>query len=532
MAKVRNILFVMCDQMRADHMSCAGHPHLQTPTLDALARRGVLFPNAFVQSAVCGPSRMSYYTGRYMFSHGATWNRVPLSVRERTIGDFLRPTGITAALAGKTHMLPDNDGLERFGIEGGSALAALLSRGGFVEVDRYDGHHPPGNESGYPAYLRAHGYVSDEPWTDFVIAADGPGGATASGWEMRNARLPARIAEPHSETAYMTDQAIRFIEGQGEKPWCLHLSYVKPHWPYMAPAPYHAMYGPQQCLPLNRTDAELQNQHPVLAAYRRHDEALAFQRDDCPPTVRPTYMGLIRQLDDHLGRLMQVLQRLGRLDDTLIFFTSDHGDFLGDHWLGEKEMFFEEAIRVPFIVVDPDAAADATRGTIDRRFVECVDVVPSILEALALPPERHLVEGHSLLGLTRGTAASWRDEAISELDYSFRHARQILQRHPRDCRAFMVRTERWKYVDWLDFPPMLFDLTNDPAEQHDLGRDPGFASVRAEMRERIYRWMQRRKTRVTVADDFVAQRTSIHRRVGIHFGIWEDPSIGARGHGH
>src|SRR4029079_16617879 len=104
----------------------------------------------------------------------------------------------------------------------------------------------------------------------------GPGGATASGWEMRNARLPARVAEPHSETAYMTDQAIRFIEGQGEKPWCLHLSYVKPHWPYMAPAPYHAMYGPQQCLPLNRTDAELQNQHPVLAAYRRHDEALAF----------------------------------------------------------------------------------------------------------------------------------------------------------------------------------------------------------------------------------------------------------------
>ena len=102
MGKVRNILFIMCDQMRADHMSCAGHPHLQTPTLDALARRGVLFPNAFVQSAVCGPSRMSYYTGRYMFSHGATWNRVPLSVRERTIGDFLRPSGITTALAGKT----------------------------------------------------------------------------------------------------------------------------------------------------------------------------------------------------------------------------------------------------------------------------------------------------------------------------------------------------------------------------------------------------------------------------------------------
>jgi len=231
-------------------------------------------------------------------------------------------------------------------------------------------------------------------------------------------------------------------------------------------------------------------------------------------------MGLIRQVDDHLARLLATLERLGRLDDTLIFFTSDHGDFLGDHWLGEKEMFFEEAIRVPFIVVDPEAAADATRGKVDDRFVECVDVVPTILEALALPPERHLVEGRSLLALTRGTATHWRDQAISELDYSFRHARQVLNRHPRDCRAFMVRTEQWKYVDWLDYPPMLFNLRDDPSEQHDIGRDPGYASVRAEMRQRIQGWMERRKTRVTVADAYVEQRTNVHRKVGIHFGIW------------
>ena len=520
MGKIRNVLFIMCDQMRADHMSCAGHPHLKTPTLDWLANRGVLFPNAFVQSAVCGPSRMSYYTGRYMFSHGATWNRVPLSVREKTIGDHLRPAGLTAALAGKTHMLPDADALERFGIEGGSALGTLLRTGGFVELDRYDGHHPPGAESGYPAYLRAHGYDSKDPWSDFVIAAEGPDGAILSGWEMRNVRLPARVAEAHSETAYMTDQAIRFVEDQGEQPWFLHLSYVKPHWPYMAPAPYHSMYGPQDCLPLNRTPEELRDAHPVLAAYRQHDEALSFSREDCPPTVRPAYMGLIRQLDDHLGRLMTVLERRGRLDDTLIFFTSDHGDFLGDHWLGEKEMFFEEAIRVPFIVCDPDPAADTTRGTIDRRFAEGVDVLPTILDSLGLPPDRHLIEGHSLLPLTRASAPDWRDQAVSELDYSFRHARQVLDRHPRDCRAFMVRTDRWKYVDWLDYPPMLFDLVADPREQHDLGRDAGYATVRQEMRERLYLWLRERKTRVTVADDYVAQRTNIHRRVGIHFGIW------------
>ncbi|TMJ27069.1 MAG: alkaline phosphatase family protein [Alphaproteobacteria bacterium] len=521
MGKVKNVLFIMCDQLRADHLGCAGHPHLKTPAIDSLARRGVLFPRAYVQSGVCGPSRMSYYTGRYMFSHGATWNRVPLSFREKTIGDFLRPAGLRVALAGKTHVLPDTDGLERVGIEGGAALAALMRAGGFEELDRYDGHSPPGTESGYADYLRKHGYASNDPWSDYVISAKGPNGETVSGWHMRNARLPARVAEEHSETAYMTREAMRFIEGMGEKPWCLHLSYVKPHWPYMAPAPYNDMYGPNDCLALNRDEGELQNQHPVLAAYRQHEESVSFQRAEAAATVRPTYMGLIRQIDDWLGRLFAQMEKAGRLDDTLIVFTADHGDFLGDHWLGEKEMFYEEAQRVPFIVYDPDPAADATRGTVDDRLVEAIDVVPTLLEALNLPPQEHLVEGRSLLGLLRGTQReAWRDAVFSELDYSFREARKILGRRPRDCRAMMVRTDRWKYVWWQDFRPMLFDLENDPRELRDLGADQAYAPVFAEMEGRLAAWLKARKTRVTVDDAYVEARTATHKKHGIFFGVW------------
>jgi arylsulfatase A-like enzyme len=534
--KVRNVLFIMCDQLRWDHLSCAGHPHLKTPTIDALAARGVRFANAYVQSGVCGPSRMSFYTGRYMSSHGATWNRAPLSLREKTIGDYLRPAGLRVALAGKTHVMPDLDALARYGIEGGSALAALLRSGGWEELDRYDGHSPPGGESGYPAFLRAHGYQSNDPWSDYVISADGPDGEVVSGWNMRNARLPARVKEAHSETAYMTDCALRFIESQGEQPWFLHLSLVKPHWPYMAPAPYHAMYGPEHCLPLNRDAAELEDQHPVLAAYRRHEEAVSFSRPDAAPTVRPTYMGLIRQIDDHLARVMAALKKAGRLDDTLIVFTADHGDFLGDHWLGEKEIFYEEAIKVPFIVVDPDSAADATRGTVEQRLVEAVDVLPTCLDALGLPPQRHLIEGRSLLPLTRGTpipadgsstpelssddSSGWREAAFSELDYSFREARTLLNRHPRDCRAWMVRSGRWKYVEWLDYPPQLFDLVDDPQERRDLGRDAGYAATRGEMRDRLHLWMRRRKSRTTVDDATVIQRTAAHKKHGIFFGVW------------
>jgi len=521
MGKVRNVLFIMCDQLRADYLSCAGHPHLKTPAIDSLAKRGVRFPRAYVQSGVCGPSRMSYYTGRYMRSHGATWNRVPLSLHEKTLGDYLTPAGIKVALAGKTHMLPDLEALERYGIEGGSALDALLRAGRFEEVDRYDGHSPPGKESGYADYLRQHGYNSDDPWTDYVIAAAGPDGTTLSGWHMRNVHLPAKVAEEHSETAYMTREAMRFIDDMGDKPWCLHLSYVKPHWPYMAPAPYHNMYGAKDCLPLNRDEQERVGEHPVLAAYREHEESVSFSRPDAPGIVRPAYMGLIRQLDDWLGRLFAHMKASGRLDDTLIIFTSDHGDFLGDHWLGEKEMFYEEALRVPFIVVDPDPAADATRGTVDERFVEAIDVVPTILAALDQPPNDHLVEGRSLLPLLRGVKTeTWRDAVFSELDYSFREARKILNRRPSDCRAIMIRTDRWKYVWWQDFRPMLFDLVNDPKERRDLGANGNYAHVFAEMEARLAAWLKARKTRVTVDDAYVDARTAKHRQHGIFFGQW------------
>jgi arylsulfatase A-like enzyme len=107
MAKVKNILFIMADQLRADYLSCYGHPHIETPALDALAARGVRFTNAYLNATVCGPSRMSYYTGRYMSSHGSTWNTVPLRVGEPTLGDHLRMLGVNPVLVGKTHMAAD-----------------------------------------------------------------------------------------------------------------------------------------------------------------------------------------------------------------------------------------------------------------------------------------------------------------------------------------------------------------------------------------------------------------------------------------
>ncbi len=515
---VRNLLFVMCDQLRADHLGCYGHPRLATPNLDALAARGTLFERAFVQSGVCGPSRMSFYTGRYVSSHGATWNRVPLSLAENTLGDYLRAAGRDLTLIGKTHVMPDVHALKRFRLDGAHELGGLLARGSFAEVQRHDGHHAE-PRARYAQWLRERGYASDDPWTDYVIAVTDDAGQVQNGWQMRNARFPARVKEEHSETAYTTDLALDFIREKGQRPWALHLSYVKPHWPYIAPAPYHARYTAADALPVVRDAAELVDPHPVLAAYRSsQEECVNFMRDEVIATVRPAYMGLVEQIDAHLGRVWRLLDELGLWDETLVVFTADHGDFLGDHWLGEKEHFYDTVQQVPLIVAAPGCAH---RGVRDRRLVEAIDVVPTTLDALGLPPERHRVEGISLMPLLAGApVGGWRDAVFSELDWSYREARRTLKRGPDECRAWMVRTDAWKYVHWAGFRPQLFDLVNDPAELHDLGADGGHEAVRREMRERLFTWQCGLKRRTTVTLDEVERGTAAHKRAGVFFGVW------------
>ncbi|MDP3611762.1 MAG: sulfatase-like hydrolase/transferase, partial [Rubrivivax sp.] len=241
----------------------------------------------------------------------------------------------------------------------------------------------------------------------------------------------------------------------------------------------------------------------------------------CIRTVRPAYQGLISQLDHHLGRLFEHLDRRSLGGDTLVIFTADHGDFLGDHWLGEKELFHDTVQKVPFIVADPRAAADSTRGTVEPRFVEAVDVVPTVLQTLGLPVPTHRVEGRSLLPLLHGeTLADWRGFAYSELDYSWRQARITLAKDVQRCRAFSLRTERWRYVHWLDEAEQLFDLQADPQEFHDLGQDVGSETVRAGLRTQLLDFLAARKHRTTVTDDQVRAGTAQHKRAGVYFGQW------------
>lgn len=521
----KNVLFIMCDQLRWDYLSCAGHPDLDTPNIDALAKRGVRFDRAYVQSTICGPSRMSFYTGRYVSSHGSTWNGIPLKVGEMTLGDHLRPHGVRTALCGKTHMAADVEGMKRLGLAPDSQIGALVSECGFEPYERDDGLHPNSKygkrNKNYDAYMKDRGWEDENPWDSVANSGEDADGNILSGWFLDNSDIAARAAEEDSETPYITRRAMDFIQDAGDKPWCLHLSYIKPHWPYIVPAPYHDMYPPQTHMPVVRSASEQENPHPVFGAFMEERVSKAFTNDTTRTKVIGAYMGLIKQIDDQMGELMAFLDAQGLTDSTMIVFTSDHGDYLGDHWMGEKELFHDQSARIPLIVVDPRPQADPTRGTVSTALVEAIDVVPTILDYFGAEHVDHIIEGKSLLPIMHGARSSVRDFTISEYDYSFRQARRRLAVSVRDAKLTMLFDGRWKYIFAEGFRPMLFDIETDPQELTDLGDNPDYADECDRLKTLLFQWARRTSQRTTISDAQIEARGAdlSEAKVGIVIGF-------------
>jgi len=532
MGKLRNVLWIMADQLRWDYLSCYGHPHLETPNIDRLAAMGVRFNKAYVQSPICGPSRMSFYTGRYVRSHGATWNGFPLRVGEPTLGDHLREIGADCMLVGKTHMIPDMEGMKRLGIDPESIIGVHTAECGFTPFERDDGLHPNGNYDGSPPYddyLREQGFDGDNPWEVWANSAEDEDGSLLSGWLLKHSDKPARVPEEHSETPYLTNRGIEFIEQAGDKPWLCHLSYIKPHWPYIVPPPYHNMYGPEHVIPPVRSDAERATDHPVYKAWQNHRVCKAFSRDEVREVVIPAYMGLVKQLDDQLGRLFKYLEDSGHMDDTMIVMSSDHGDYLGDHWLGEKDLFHDASARVPLIIYDPREEANATRGTVCDELVEGIDLAPTFHELMGGEAKPHIMEGRSLVPLLEGRSVAWRKYAISEYDYSTRQSRLELKLDNADARLLMIFDGRWKYIHAEGFRPLLFDLESDPDELVDLGADTEHEETRARLHEALFAWARKHHNRITRTPAQIDRMAAGGEPPGIQIGFWDEEELEASG---
>ncbi|PLS21061.1 sulfatase-like hydrolase/transferase [Neptunicoccus cionae] len=530
MASNRNILFIMCDQLRWDYLSCAGHKTLHTPNIDALAARGVRFENAYVQSPICGPSRMSTYTGKYMSSHGATANFVPLRVGQRNIGDHLKPLGVRPVLVGKTHMKADTEGMQRLGVDPDSMIGVHHREIGFEPFERDDGIFPDKivekiGQPKYHDYLRKKGYEGGNPWhwaANSVETRDG----MRSGFYNDIADQPAAVAEEDSETPYMTRRAMEFMaQDDGGAPWLLHLSYIKPHWPYIAPAPYNSMYSAEDVQETVRSEAELKDTNPLMKKFMDRIAGETFRRDEAIRKIIPTYMGLIKQIDDQLGVLFEFMKERGLLETTTIVLTADHGDYLGDHWMGDKDYFHDPSVKVPLIIADPSPEMDATRGSVSQALVQSIDLLPTFIEHFGAVPPAHHLDGTSLRPLMTGEAQTVNDFVISEYDYHQQNFAPETKRGPRDCRIYMVVTEDWKYIHAPGFEPVLFNRKTDPQEFTDLGRSAAHAEVRAKLHGILADWALQYRQRETYDDETAARFTAFEEKAGVLIGYWDEDDL-------
>ncbi len=516
-----NFLFIMCDQLRQDYLSCYGHPALHTPNIDSIAEQGFRFTNAYCQAPLCGPSRSSFYTGRYMSSHGAMANADPLATGELTLGDYLSDLGYRTALCGKSHTSINRAGLQRLGVDLESPLASRLICGGFEPWEVYEGLNPDplvSPDLGYNAYLRGHGFEADNPWESFVNTAQGDA-AELTGWLMRNNSKPSRIPEQHSETAFITNRAIEFLGDLNPgNNWCLHLSYIKPHWPLMAPSPYHGMYSGRDILSVCRHAQEKISPHPVVDAFMQQEYSVNYSNEEIRKSLVPVYMGLIKQIDDHLGRLFHWMRQNDQWENTVIIFTSDHGDYLGDHWLGEKDLFHDMSVKIPLMIRMPGFE---TREEIREQYVESIDLLPTLIEMAGGQVSVEKLEGFSLLPLLYSDEEALRELVVSEIDYSDRGVRGILNIPPYQCRAWMLCDGKWKYIYYEGFPPQLFDLEADPQEFFDVADKPESRRIIDQMQDRLFDWFRGLKRRTEMpATALDAMGPELDEQQGIVIGRW------------
>jgi arylsulfatase A-like enzyme len=343
------------------------------------------------------------------------------------------------------------------------------------------------HDPSWQAYLRAQGYeVPEDFWS---LYAPAPGWVTPAG--RGTSWAPTAIPAEHSETSYLTTAALEHLEGRTE-PWLLHLSYLRPHPPWRAPEGYHDLVDPADVpAPVRHATRDVEGaQHPFLVgamsvpAARAPDDELEMRQ------LAATYFGLMRHVDDELGRLLAGLRGRGQLDDTLIVITSDHGEQLGDHWLLEKLGWFDASYAIPLVIVDPRAAG-AHRGTRIDAPTENVDVLPTVLSWMGADRPSQC-DGRSLLPFVHGAAPeAWRSAVHWEYDYRLPRHPGVLGMRLNECSLVVVRSGTEKYVHHAAMPPVYYDLAEDPGELRDRAADPARGDRVRELAQELVTWRLR-----------------------------------------
>lgn len=439
-----NVLLVFTDQQRADTIGALGNPVIRTPNLDRLVREGVAFTNAFTPSPVCIAARCSLIFGQYPHNTGCYENtKMPQDGRQ-TMMEALTRAGYRTHGIGKCHFRPDPHGL--WGFE---------SRETQEEIARAD-------RDDYLQYLQAQGY-------GHIKEAHGLRS------EMYYIPQPAQMPAEHHPTQWVGDRAVAFIEEQAgsDRPWFLYVGFIHPHPPWALPVPWNKLYRAVD-MPLPNVPADwealLTYQNRFQNRYKYRDQGIDLNLVRC---MKAYYYAAVSFVDYQVGKILHALQTTGQLDNTLIVFTSDHGELLGDFNSFGKRSMHDASSRVPFIVRFPGVYPAGMRCDTP---VSLVDIAPTVLAAAGAEITTHSVDGVDLAQLYHGA-----------------HSRSLVfaQHGTGPLATYMAVSKEWKYFySAADDAEFLFDRMRDPFETRNRANVSLYRAEQNLMKEALIRHLQ------------------------------------------
>ena len=436
-----NILHILTDQQRFDTIHALGNAHIRTPALDRLVREGTTFTNAFTPSPVCVPARCSMIYGQYPLRTACTENWDMPADGRQSLMDVLTAAGYRTHGVGKCHFMPD--------MEAGRGFESRESQEGWVTDPARDDYVRSLREEGYDAHVRPFG----------------------AGGSMYYIPQPSVVAPVHHQDSWVATRSSAFLSEQagGARPWYLFCSFLSPHPPFCPPRPWHQMYHPL-LMPLPKTppnsEALLTWVHAFQNRYKFRDAGTDLH---LLRTIRAYYYAGISYVDYLVGTLLSQLEEAGQLDNTLVLFTSDHGEYLGDYGCYGKRGMHDVSARVPLLCRLPGRFAAGARVSTPASLV---DVLPTFASAAGATLASHAPDGVDLAALARGDVR--RDTVFSQYDEG-------------DMAIFMAATERWKYIySVADRREYLFDRLLDPEETRNVADNGIRNGVTAVLRERTH----------------------------------------------
>jgi len=443
-----NIMFIMVDEMKWNVMSCAGHPIVRTPHLDRLAREGTRFATAYTVAPICTPSRYSFFTGRYAHVHGSTDNNTPPREPQLLLPNILKHQGYETAISGKLHFIPNNldysfELFWSFANEGPGKLPSWPQ-----DIEKRRGR-------GAARRLEIRPFPKDP-----------------LGGDLGKLGYPKEDAQ----TFWITDRALDFLGQRDQaRPFFLFVSYLDPHSPSHLCEPYWNMFDPAK-MPLPPTFNH-DSSKPSETAANRHE----VNDPQIVKAMTAAYYAKVTMVDDNVGRLLAKLRELGLAENTLIVFTADHGNMLGDLNRWFKGAMYESSTRIPLLMKAPPASPFATqfnRGSVITNIVENIDVMPTLCEMLGVPLPQQGIQGRSLTALVAGKAADWKDRAFAER----------ISTMVRTPQYKLIRNARKARPDGGEYE--LYELTRDPSETNNLATDPAHAAAFKNLTAQLESWQK------------------------------------------